>query len=260
MLPIFSSDRSRALSIRPILQVIFEQLCEKGIEEFCFIVGRGKRAIVDHFTQDLAFVEKLDAKGKSQQAEDLRRFYHLISRTMITWVNQPEPLGFGHAVLMAATFTGEDDFVVHAGDTYIVSPDSSFLGRLMGVHEKEGADATLLLLRAPPTKGYGFAVVDGSGPAYKVSRVVEKPAKPPTNLAIMPIYAFGPAIMKELKKVRPGIGGEVQLTDGIQRLVDSGYKVQAVKLKENEIRLDIGTPELYWDALRLSRRLFRRVG
>lgn len=168
-------------------------------------------------------------------------------------------MGFGHALLMASSFVGRENFVVHAGDTYIISPKDSFLKRLIQAHAAGGAEATILLLRVPPTKGYGFAVVEGRGPVQRVREVVEKPSKPPSDLAIMPVYVFGPAIIDELKSAKPGVGGEIQLTDGIQRLIDRGHEVRAVQLKADEMRLDIGTPDLYWEALRLSRRYFRKI-
>jgi len=253
MLPVFSANADGGLALKPLVQMIFEQLCSYSLDEFCFIVGRGKRAIVDHFTPDLAFVQRLRKSGRTAQAEDLERFYQMLSEASITWVNQPEPLGFGHSLLMASSFVGRDHFLVHAGDTYIMPAGSSHIERLAGAHTKSGADATLLLARVPPTKGYGFAVVEGGSSPFVVKRVVEKPKKPPSDLAIMPIYAFGPAIMDELKSVKPGVGGEIQLTDGIQKMIEAGCRVQGVVLPRRDVRLDIGTPETYWDALRVTR-------
>jgi len=127
---------------------------------------------------------------------------------------------------------------------------------MVDAHEVNHADATILLMRVPPTKGYGFAVVEGSGPTFEVKEVIEKPSKPPSDLAIMPIYVFSPAVMKELKYVKPGVDGEVQLTDGIQRMIEVGNEVQAVLLSKDDIRLDIGTPENYWEALNLSHQKY----
>jgi len=70
----------------------------------------------------------------------------------------------------------------------------------------------------------------------------------------MPLYVFNPIIFEALKSTRPGKGGEIQLTDGIRRLVEAGHRVQAIKLREDDVRLDIGTPETYWEALKLSHR------
>ena len=162
-------------------------------------------------------------------------------------------------MMMASSFVGTDDFVVHAGDTYVISAQNAFLQRLIQAHREEEAEATLLLLKVPPTKGYGFAIVEGNGSRVSVTKVVEKPRRPPSDLAIMPIYAFSPTILEELKSVRPGIGGEIQLTDGIQRVLDRGGKVMAIKLTPQDVRLDIGTPENYWDALRYTYGHFARI-
>lgn len=87
---------------------------------------------------------------------------------------------------------------------------------------------------------------------YKVKKAVEKPEKPPTNLAIMPIYLFNPIIFEALKKTSPGKAGEIQLTDAIQKLIRWNRIVCAVKLDRNALRLDIGSPETYWEALSTS--------
>ena len=93
---------------------------------------------------------------------------------------------------------------------------------------------------------------------YGVKAAVEKPEKPPTNLAIMPIYIFHPVVFKALEKTTPGKGGEVQLTDAIQKLVEWGLNVCAVKLGSDDVWLDIGSPETYWEALSLSYRPFQQ--
>jgi len=89
---------------------------------------------------------------------------------------------------------------------------------------------------------------------FKVKRAVEKPEKPSSKFAIMPIYTFRPIIFKALERTSPGKDGEIQLTDAIQMLIDWGLKVYAIELKPEEVRLDIGTPETYWEALKLSYR------
>jgi len=259
MLPVFASNSNHELAVKPLVQLIFDQLCDHGFKEFCFVVGRGKRAIVDHFTPDLAFVERLERSGKREQAKGMRLFYDSLSSSAITWVNQPEPLGFGHSLLMASSFVGNTPFLVHAGDTYIIPSGKSHIKSLTQAHKEAGADATILLQRVPPTKNYGFAVVTGRGSPFNVNEVVEKPSKPPSNLAIMPVYVFNPTILGELKNVKPGVGGEIQLTDGIQRMIDRGFKVKATILSRMDIRLDIGTPETYWDALRITHQRERRM-
>jgi len=101
---------------------------------------------------------------------------------------------------------------------------------------------------------YGVAEVQEHGSVFEVKRVIEKPDEPSSKLAIMPIYIFNPVIFDALRSTLPGKGGEIQLTDAIQRIIDSGRHVSAIVLTESDVRLDIGTPENYWEALELSHR------
>jgi len=228
MLPLFAKNNSGGLCVKPLLQMIFEQLYDHDFREFCFIIGRGKRVIEDHFTIDRDFIIQLNNRRKYELASSLEQFYRKIEDSIIVWMNQPEAKGFGHAVLMAKSFIRDEPFLVHAGDTYIISSNDNPIRRLMEVHGKKKAEVTLLLKEVENPKYYGVAEIqENSGEVFNVKRVMEKPEKPPTNLAIMPI----------LEKTRPGPGEEIQLTDGIQALIDKGLEVQAIKLKRYEHRL-----------------------
>lgn len=250
MLPIFVNGRY-GLILKPLLQALFEQLYEFGIREFCFVVGRGKRAIEDHFTPDWSFIDKLENKGKSSLTIELKRFYNMVENSTIIWVNQPEPRGFGHAVLMAKSFIRDEPFMVCAGDTYIISEDNCFIKKMVEAFPK--SSATILLQEVPDPRRYGVAVVKHEeGDVYEIEKLVEKPKVPPSNLAVMPFYIFEPELMEILGRLEPSLGGEIQLTDAIQGLIDRGRSVLGVLLEEHELRLDIGTPETYWEALRLS--------
>lgn len=255
MLPVFAQDPRGALCLNPLVQLIFEQLFGFGIRRFYFIVGRGKRAIEDHFTPDREFIQRLNSHGKNSQANGLDSFYRNIQMSTIVWVNQPEPKGFGHAVLQAEHLVGDNPFLVHAGDTYIISKTQGVLERLMKQHLDTSADVTLTLQELSDPRQYG--VVETSQPEdgrLIVRSLVEKPAEPKSKLAIMPLYIFNTTIFDALKVTAPDQGGEIQLTHAIQRLIDSGHIVQAIKLQANDLRLDIGTPETYWEALELSHR------
>lgn len=251
MLPIFALGGGGEVCVKPLLQLVFEQLYEAGFRKFCFIVGREKRAIEDHFTQDYGYLEMLEARGKDNQA--LKSFYKKIEDSTIVWVNQPEPRGFGDAVLKAKPFIGEEDFLVHAGDTYIFSADGEHLKRLFKAYEEKDADVAFIIQEVKDPRQYGVVEVgEIAQGVYEVKKVVEKPEKPPTNLAIMPIYIFHPVIFKALERTPIGKGGELQLTDAIMKLIEWGLKAYAIKLKPNEARIDIGTPETYWNALSIS--------
>ena len=250
MLPIFVRGVDGVV-LKPLLQALFEQLYCFGFRDFCFVVGRGKRSVEDHFTPDWDFVRRLNDRGKSGLAAELGRFYRMVEDSRIAFINQPEPRGFGHAVLVARFFVGGEPFMVCAGDTYIISEGNSFIRRMVDAFS-EDVSAVLLLQEVSNPRGYGVAVVEGSGDVFNVLRVVEKPMVPPSNLAIMPFYIFRSEIFDVLEGLGPGVGGEIQLTDAIQGLIDRGRRVVAVKLNSDEIRLDIGTPETYWEAIKLS--------
>jgi UTP--glucose-1-phosphate uridylyltransferase len=257
MLPIFADSTTSGLSVKPVVQMVFEQLHEAGMREFCFIVGRGKRGIEDHFTQDANCIRTLEDMGKNGQATDLKKFYDKLNSSTIMWVNQPEARGFGNAVLMAQPFVQNERCLVHAGDSFIISKDMDYLKKLIDAYDRLNADAAFVALEIENPKQYG--IVEGeeveSG-IFKVKKVTEKPDKPATNLAIMAMYIFRPIIFKALEATEPGKNGEIQLTDAIQKLIDWGLRVYAVKLNAEYAHLDIGSPQRYWEALELSHKQF----
>lgn len=257
MLPIFYKLKNGDVGVKPLLQIVFEQLYNAGFRSFCFVVGRGKRSIEDHFTPDYNSVFMLKNKGMKGQASDMDDFYEKLKSSTIFWVNQPEPKGFGDAVFLSRSFVQDEPFLVHAGDTYIISNGAEHLSSLMRAHERLNGDATILVQEVENPKQYG--VIEGNEietGVYKVRRAIEKPEKPTTNLAIVAVYVFHPVIFKALEKTAPGKGKEIQLTDGIQTLIDWGLNVYAVRLNQGTIRLDIGSPETYWEALSLSHQSF----
>lgn len=257
MLPIFSKLMNGCVGVKPLLQMVFEQLYDTGFREFCFVVGRGKRSIEDHFTPDQNSVLTLKDRGKADQALDLDGFYVKLRSSTIVWMNQPEPKGFGDAVSTAQPFVQNEPCLVHAGDTYIVSENAKHLRLLMKVYERLNADAAFLVQEIEDPRQYGvIEAKEIEKRVYRVKAAVEKPEKPVTNLAIMPIYIFHPVVFKALEKTTPGRGGEVQLTDAIQKLIERGLNVYAVQLSPDEVRLDIGSPETYWEALSLSYKHF----
>jgi UTP--glucose-1-phosphate uridylyltransferase len=262
MLPIFARANHDYVCLKPMLQEIFERLFDYGVRDFYFVVGRGKRAIEDHFTPDRDFVRRLNSQGKNGPAIYLERFYKKIEASTIVWVNQPEPRGFGDAVLQAKSLVGDHLFLVHAGDTYIYSKYSKgdIYVRLSRAFTRGEAEAAIILKEVKNPRHYGVAEVFQLGSRTRVRRVIEKPKHPASNLAIMPIYVFSPSIFEALKSTPPGTGGEIQLTDGIQNLIDQGRQVGALKLSNEDIRLDIGTPETYWEALQISFKEASRKG
>ncbi len=257
MLPVFARGKNGELCLKPIVQLVFEQLYHVGFREFCFIVGRGKRAIEDHFTPDFSFVSMLDSKGKNGPAEDLEAFYKMVEGSTLVWVNQPEPRGFGDAVLKVQPFVGGENFLVHAGDSHFLSRDAGHLRRLLSMGEELKADACFLVQEVEDPRRFGVVVGEKvSDGVVRVKSVVEKPEKPQSNLAIMPVYVFHSMIFKSLEVTAVGHGGEVQLTDGIQKMVDWGLNVYGIMVGPGEVRLDIGSPDSYWEAQNLSHKHF----
>jgi UTP--glucose-1-phosphate uridylyltransferase len=259
MLPIFSTTADGTPSVKPLLQLVFEQLYNCGLKEFCYVVGREKRSIEDHFTPDQKYINMLEKMGKNGQAADLEEFYKKLETSTTMWVNQPEPKGFGNAVLMAQPFVQNEMFLVHAGDSCILSKKDNHIQLLLDASKKFDADAVFITLEIENPKQYGIVEgIEVEKGIYKVTKVVEKPDKPPTNLAIMAMYIFKPIIFEALKQITPGKGGEIQLTDAIQKLIDWNKKVYTVKLGSNYKHLDIGNPQRYWEGLTLSYDLYCR--
>lgn len=255
MLPIFALTADGRPCVKPVLQLVFEQLYDVGCREFCFVIGRGKRVIEDHFTQDDSYLADLERKGRESYAEDLRSFYERLNDSTIVWINQPSPLGFGDAVKKTRASIGQEEFLVHAGDTYIISARNEHYERLFDVFKKYDASAVLLLKKMEETRDRG--VVEGGildDGTFRVRRAVEKPERFVSHLAIEPVYLFKPTIFDMLEKIHEGKGGELQLTDAVQRLVDEGCSVCAVELRNEDLRLDVSNPMSYWEALQHSNR------
>jgi len=255
MLPVFARAKNGDLCLKPIVQLVFEQLHQVGFREFCFVVGRGKRAIEDHFTADFPYVSMLDSKGLDGPAGELEVFYKMVDGSTLVWVNQPQPKGFGDAILKAQSFAGGDRFLVHAGDSYFISRNAEHLRRVVRMSEASKANALFLSMEVQDPSRFG--IVEGETTAnglMKVKRLVEKPSKPSSKLAIMPIYVFDSNIFKALEDTKAGVAGELQLTDGIQHMVDWDLNVYTTKVVSAEIWLDIGSPDLYWEAQNLSHK------
>jgi UTP--glucose-1-phosphate uridylyltransferase len=250
MFPIFTFGENGSIELKPLIQAIFEQLHGIGVRSFYIVVGRGKRAIEDHFSSDPAFLEFLNRKGKLPS--NLVEFYEKIKSSNLVYLNQPEPLGFGDAVQLGRPVIN-GTFIVQAGDTFILSDGNKYLYELAAMHRKYKASATVLLQDVDDPRQYG--VVDGEyleEGVLKMKSATEKPEDPITNHAIMPVYIFENEIFDALAEVGPGKYGELQLTDAIQHLISNGKRVMGVNLGSDELRLDLGTPETMVEALKLS--------
>ena len=242
MAPIFWRE-SGAIQVKPLIELIFEQLYEQGVRDFCFITGRTKRAIENHFTPN----------SRLELPTSMVTFFNCLQNSKIFWTTQFDPKGFGDAVRYSSSFVGSDDFIVQAGDVAIIpSTDNNPIRKLIDLSKKSKVDAVLLIRKVTDPERHGIVrVKEGNDNLYKVTKAIEKPDKPESDLGIMPIYLFNPLIFPALEKTQPGKNNEVQLTDAIQKLIESGKDVRAIRVDDEKF-LDVGVPDSYWNALKES--------
>ncbi|WP_438494253.1 UTP--glucose-1-phosphate uridylyltransferase GalU [Paenibacillus sp. IHBB 3054] len=202
---------------KPTIQYIVEEAIAAGIEDIIIVTGKGKRAIEDHFDIAFELEHTLFEKGKLELLEEVRRS----SQVTLHYIRQKEAKGLGHAVWCARNFIGDEPFAVLLGDD-IVQSDVPCTRQLIEQYESLGRSVIgVQTVPADQTNRYG--IVDplrARGRLYEVDRFVEKPAlgQAPSNLAIMGRYVLTPDIFDFLESQETGAGGEIQLTDAIQRL------------------------------------------
>jgi len=243
MMPIFSNTFTKKKVVLPLLQYVYEQLYSMNFRDYCFIVGREKRSIEDHFTPHETYLRGLSTDYKKIILE----FYKKLEKSHLVWINQNRPLGFGDAVRRAERYVGDEDFIVHAGDATILSNSEHPILRLIET-AKKNPDAKVILLckKVKDSKRYGVPTVEKiSKDLFSVKEVIEKPDKPKSNFGILPLYYFRSDIFSSLKKIKKGKGNEFQLTDAIQNLIKEKQKVLAITLNKNEEEIDVGTVESY---------------
>lgn len=204
---------------KPAIQYVVEEAVSAGLDDILFITGRNKRALEDHFDRNLDLETVLTAKGDverlelAQQSTDLARIHY---------VRQGDPLGLGHAVLMAADHVGHEPFAVMLGDDLIDERDP-ILKRMIDVRNERGG-SVICLMEVPreSISLYGCAAVSAtaSPDVVAVTDLVEKPdvADAPSNYAVIGRYVLDPAVFEILRSTAPGRGGEIQLTDALKVL------------------------------------------
>tara|TARA_Y100000996_G_scaffold262627_1_gene206630 strand:+ start:246 stop:1085 length:840 start_codon:yes stop_codon:yes gene_type:complete len=243
MMPIFSQIFTKNRVVLPLLQYIYEQLYSMDFRDYCFVVGREKRSIEDHFTPHETYLRELTGDYK----KFIKNFYNKLENSHLVWINQNRPLGFGDAVKRAERYVGKEDFIVHAGDVTILSRSNHPIIRLINIAKKNpDAKAILLCKKIKDSRKYGVPTVEKiSNNLFSVKEVIEKPEKPKSNFGILPLYYFRSDIFSSLKKIKKGKGSEFQLTDAIQNLIKEKQKVLAITLNRNEDEIDVGTVESY---------------
>ncbi|WP_426449105.1 UTP--glucose-1-phosphate uridylyltransferase GalU [Paenibacillus sp. S-38] len=202
---------------KPTIQYIVEEAVESGIEDIIIVTGKGKRAIEDHFDHVHELEHNLNEKGKLELLEEVRRS----SKVELHFIRQKEPKGLGHAVWTARKFIGNEPFAVLLGDD-IVSAEKPCLRQLIEQYEQTGS-SVIGVQKVSDEETNRYGIIDpaqNQERLYEVRKFVEKPAlgTAPSNLAIMGRYVLTPEIFDILSLQELGAGGEIQLTDAIQKL------------------------------------------
>ena len=223
---------------KPAIQYLVEECARAGLDDVLFVTSAGKSALEDHFDRLPGLEAALEAKDKAGDLEVVRDLAELAS---IHSVRQPEPLGLGHAVLMAAEHVGDDSFAVLLGDD-IVDPNTPFLERMLETHERTGRAVVALMEVEPEASSlYGIANVEPTDrdDEFQITDMVEKPPpdEAPSNLAIIGRYVLPGSIFERLRNTRPGRGGEIQLTDALTSLAADE---PLVGIRVDAPRYDIG--------------------
>lgn len=204
---------------KPTIQYIIEEAVASGIESILIITGRGKRAIEDHFDKSYELENELKKSGK----EDLLDMVEQISNMVdLHYIRQKEPRGLGHAISCAQNFTGSEPFAVLLGDDVVVSREKPALRQLIEVYDQY--KTTIIgVQKVPPDDVSKYGIVDplvknASYSLHKVRTLVEKPdlGCAPSDIAILGRYIITPDIFDILQEVKPGKGGEIQLTDALK--------------------------------------------
>jgi UTP--glucose-1-phosphate uridylyltransferase len=206
---------------KPVIQYGVEEAVASGINNIVIVTGRGKNAIEDHFDRAVELESFLEQRGKKEQLEEIRKITQLIN---VAYVRQGEPLGLGHAVLVARNLVGDQPFAVVLGDD-VIDADPPALKQMVEVFER--VDGPVLAVeRVPPedVSSYGIVAVDETtdlGPGvHRITSLVEKPARDeaPSNLAIIGRYILTPDIFDALDLTARDRTGEIQLTNGLREL------------------------------------------
>jgi UTP--glucose-1-phosphate uridylyltransferase len=203
---------------KPTIQYIVEEAIDSGIEDIIIVTGKGKRAIEDHFDHAFELEQNLFEKGKFELLEKVN---HTSKMADIHYIRQKEPKGLGHAVFCARKFIGNEPFAVLLGDD-IVQAEKPCLKQLIEKYEETTA-SIIGVQQIPEDQTSRYGIIDpisNFNNLYGVKDFVEKPPQgtAPSNLAIMGRYVLTPEIFQFLEQQETGAGGEIQLTDAIQKL------------------------------------------
>lgn len=209
MLPIYN---------KPVIQYVVEEAQRAHIKDVIFVTNRDKNVIEDHFDHNLQLEDLLERSGKLDKLEEVRQVAEIVN---ILSVRQKRQLGLGHAVLCARELVGDEPFAVMVGDDLMFSGVPG-IGQLIEVAMAEKMPV-IGVMEVPWEKVSRYGIIDGEEVApgvYRVRDMVEKPKREdaPSRMAIVGRYVLTPDIFDYLEKVKPGHGGEIQLTDALQAM------------------------------------------
>ena len=204
---------------KPAIQYVVEEAVESGLTDVLMITGRNKNALENHFDRATELEATLEKKGDQKRLQEVIRSTHLAN---IHYVRQKDPLGLGHAVLRSHMHVGDNPFAVLLGDD-IIDPAETLLSDMVALYDN--SPATIVALQeVDPSQVhlYGIATVDNtvSDDVVRITGLVEKPTADtaPSNLAVIGRYILQPNIFPALEDTQPGSGGEIQLTDALNKV------------------------------------------
>ncbi|WP_114639095.1 UTP--glucose-1-phosphate uridylyltransferase GalU [Polynucleobacter necessarius] len=219
---------------KPLIQYAVDEAIAAGITELIFVTGRSKRAIEDHF--DKAY--ELEAALEAKDNQDLLHLVRSVKPDNVdcVYIRQSEPLGLGHAVLCAEKLVGDEPFAIILADDLLDGP-TPVLSQMLKVHEEQSG-SVLSVEKIDPNKSSSYGIIAGneiSQGVYRLNGIVEKPkpADAPSNLAVVGRYVLSSKIFEHIRNVKPGAGGEIQLTDAIAALLQEepvfGYEYDGIR-------------------------------
>jgi UTP--glucose-1-phosphate uridylyltransferase len=205
---------------KPLIQYAVEEAVEAGLTDMVFVTGRHKRAIEDHFDKAYEIETELASRGKQDLLDLVRGI--IPKHVNCIYIRQPEQLGLGHAVLCAQPVVKDEPFAVILADD-LIDAHTPVMRQMVDVFEQERC-SVLGVQEVPREQTASYGIVATSpfrDRIEEVKAIVEKPrpADAPSNLAVIGRYVLTPAIFEQLTRIRPGAGGEIQLTDGIAALL-----------------------------------------
>jgi len=224
---------------KPVIQYAVEEAVAAGIEQVIIVTSSQKRAIEDHFDSSYELEHLLEERG---DIEMLRRVRHISDLAQISYVRQKEQLGLGHAVLMARELVGHEPFAVILSDD-VVASERPCIGQLIHAYG-ETHSTVVAVMEVPPDETDRYGIIDPAPPdgeagrdprLHRVKGLVEKPpaGTAPSNLAIIGRYVLTPKIFEKLEQTPHGAGGEIQLTDALEALMEEqdiyGYAFEGVR-------------------------------